>query len=167
MRQSLDTIRDTVMQACVTALSVQSITPFHSSITVQDRNVNNHLSHLIQSEYSFQSRKTNDCCQNHQFRTPSVIRQKNKIVFDHKLYSDNVIDKKQRIHHRARTSPYPMYKNVLRTLVNDNQVPWSYQWLQYKPTTFTAEEIYINPGADPGTNKVEKKILLYSCPDKK
>ena len=54
-----------------------------------------------------------------------------------------------------------MYKNILRTSVSDIQVPWSYEWSQYKPTIFTAEEVYINPGADPGMNKANKNYLYF------
>jgi hypothetical protein len=159
MRQSLDTIRDTVVQACLTAISAQSITPLNSNITTQDINRNNHLTRLVQSEHSLTSHKTNDSWQNHRLRNSSVIKQKNNVLLLHnKLDDDNEdIGKKQRIHHRARTSPYPMYKHVLRTPVNDIRVPWSYEWPQYKPTIFTAEEIYINPGADPGTHTITKK----------
>jgi hypothetical protein len=152
MRQSLDTIRDTVVQACITALSARSITPLNSNITTQDINVNNHLTRLVQSEHSLTSHKTIDSWQNYQLRKSSVIQQKNGILLHHNRLDDgDGIGKKQRIHHRARTSPYPMYKNVLRTPVSDIQVPWSYEWPQYKPTIFTSEEIYVNPGADPGT----------------
>ncbi|CAF2848139.1 unnamed protein product [Rotaria sp. Silwood2] len=131
MQQSLDTIRDTVVQACLTAMSARSITPLNSNITTQDLNVNNHLTRFIPN---------ND---------------------DEDEDDDDDINKKQRIHHRARTSPYTMYKNVLRTLVNDIQVPWSYEWSQYRPTIFTAEEIYINPGADPDLLKSSSSISLH------
>jgi hypothetical protein len=154
MRQSLDTIRDTIIQACITAISTQSITPLNSNISTQDINVNNHLTRLIhRSEHSSTSHKTIDSWQNHQLRNSSVIQQKNDVLLrQNRLDEDEDMGKKQRIHHRARTSPYPMYKNVLRTPISDIRVPWSYEWSQYKPTIFTAEEIYINPGADPGIN---------------
>lgn len=161
MRQSLDTIRDTVMQACITAISAQSIAPLNSNITTQDINVNNHLTHLVhQSEHSLPSHKTIDSWQNHRLRNSSTIQQKNDVLLLHnRLDEDEDIGKRQRIHHRARTSPYPMYKNVLRTPISDIRVPWSYEWPQYKPTIFTAEEIYINPGADPGINTIKTKTL--------
>lgn len=150
MRQSLDTIRDTVVEACLTAMSARSMTPFHSNITTQDINVNNHLNRLARSEQSLASRKTRENWQqHHQVGKPS----KNDLsLVDHRL--DHTVEssssKIQRIHYRARTNPYPMYQNVSRTPVNDIRVPWSYDWPQYRPTTFTAEEIYVNPGADPG-----------------
>jgi hypothetical protein len=158
MRQSLKTIHDTVVQACLTAISTQSITPLNSNITTQNINVNNHLTRLVQSEHSLTSHKTIDSWQNHRLRNSSVIQKKNNVLLlnDRLDEDDEDIGKKQRIHHRARTNPYPMYKNVLRTPVNDIRVPWSYEWPQYKPTIFTAEEIYINPGADPGINTNKK-----------
>ncbi|CAF3569738.1 unnamed protein product [Rotaria socialis] len=152
MQQSLDIIRDTVLQACVTAMSTRSLNPFHSNITTRDINVNNNPARLIQSEHSLTSQKIMNHWQNHPNTIPSVIQQKNnRLLPHHILYNadDDDINEKQRIHHRTRTSPYPMYKNVLRILVNDSQVPWSYEWPQYKPTIFTGEEIYVNPGADP------------------
>ncbi|CAF1058255.1 unnamed protein product [Rotaria sordida] len=170
MRRSLDTIRDTVVQACLTAISAQSIIPLNSNITTHDINVNNHLTHRIQSEHSLKSRKTMNHWQNYQLKMPSVMRKKNHVLlYHHRLDNneddddddDNDINKKQRIHHRARRSPYPMYKNVLRTLVNDIQVPWSYEWPQYKPIIFTAQEIYINPGADPDLLKSSSSISLH------
>jgi hypothetical protein len=156
MRQSLDTIRDTVVQACITAISARPLIPLNSNMNTQDININNHLTRLVQSEHSLTSHKTIDSWPNHQFRIPSVKQQNN----------DDEIGKKQRIHQRARTSHYPMYKNVLRTPVSDIRVPWSYEWPQYKPTIFTAEEIYISPGADPGikaTTKraLEKNVLIF------
>jgi hypothetical protein len=161
MRQSLDTIRDTVIQACITAMSNRSITPFNATIKTQDINVNNHLTRLVQSEHSLNTHKTNDSWQNHRLRNPSVIPPKNDVLLLHNRLDDGEdIGKNQRIHHRARTSPYPMYKNVLRTPVHDIRVPWSYEWPQYKPTIFTAEEIYINPGADPGMDTIQKKNLI-------
>ena len=39
---------------------------------------------------------------------------------------------------------------MLRATVADFQVPWSYHWPEYRPNSFTAQEIYISPGADPG-----------------
>ena len=60
MRESLDTIRDTVLQACLTAISTRSITPLNSHIPAQDININNHLTRLVQSEHSLTSHKTND-----------------------------------------------------------------------------------------------------------
>jgi hypothetical protein len=139
MRQSLDTIRDTVVQACITAISSQSIIPLNSHVINQDINVNNHRTRLIRSEHSLTSRKTVDSWQYQQLR-------KNDLLL---LHEQNT-SKKQRTHHRARISPYPMYKNILRTSVSDARVPWSYEWPQYRPITFTAEEVYVNPGADPG-----------------
>ncbi len=159
MRESLDTIRDTVVQACITAISARSVIPLNSNLNTQDININNHLNRLAQSEHSLTSHKTIDSWKNHQLKIPSIIRQKNDGLLLHNGLDDDdndEIEKKQRIHHRARTSPYPMYKNILRIPVNDIRVPWSYEWPQYKPTIFTAEEIYINPGADPGIKTIKK-----------
>ncbi|CAF4693941.1 unnamed protein product [Rotaria sp. Silwood1] len=164
MRQSLDTIRDTVVQACLTAISARPIISLNSNIPTQDHNVNNHLTDLIQSEHSLRLQNTIDHWQNYQLQIPSVIRKKNNsLLYHHRLDNDDNddINRKQRIHHRARTSSYPMYKNVLRTLVNDIQVPWSYEWPQYKPTIFTADEVYINPGADPDLLKSSSSISLH------
>jgi hypothetical protein len=156
MRQSLDTLRDTVVQACVTAISTRLIPPLHSNLTTQDINVNNHRTHIVQSEHSFTTHKSDDSWQHHRLRTSNDVS-----LLQNRL-DDNDIIKNQRIHHRARTNSYPMYKNVLRTPVNDIRVPWSYEWPQYKPTIFTAEEIYINPGADPGINPHTKNPFLNS-----
>jgi hypothetical protein len=144
MRQSLDTIRDTVLQACLTALSTRSISPLNTNIPTQDVNLNNHRNRLVQSQHSLTSHKKNDF-----------------LLLRNKLDGDDDIDGKPRIHHRARINPYPMYKNILRTPVSDIQVPWSYEWLQYKPTIFTADEVYINPGADPGINKFTNTYLFF------
>ena len=146
MRQSLDTIRDTVVQACITAISSQSIVPLNSHVINQDININNHRTRLSRSEHSLTSHKTVDSWQYHQLRKASMMEIKNDLLL---LHEQNT-NKKQRIHHRARTSPYPMYKNILRTPVSDARVSWSYEWSQYRPIIFTAEEVYINPGADPG-----------------
>jgi hypothetical protein len=157
MRQSLDTIRDTVVQACITAISSQSTTPLNSNVTNQDINVNNHRTRLARSEHSLISRKTIDSWQHHQLRKASMVQTNNDLLLLHDQENNN---KKQRTHHRARTSPYPMYKNIIRTPVSDARVPWSYEWPQYRPITFTAEEIYINPGADPGMTIIDNKTEL-------
>jgi len=158
MRQSLDTIRDTVVQACITALSTRSTTPLNSNIAIQDINVNNHRTRFTRSEHSLASRKTVDSWQHHKLRKASMIQPKNDLLLlHHRLDDDQDNNKKQPTHHRARKSPYPMYKNILRTPVSDARIPWSYEWPQYRPTTFTAEEIYINPGADPGMTIIYKK----------
>lgn len=141
MRQSLDAIRETVVEACLTAISARSIGPLNSNGPIRDVNVNNHLIRLARSEHSLPSRQTKQSWLQNQIRKQSkgdIAERSNRM---------------QRIHYRARTSPYPMYQNVLRTPVSDIRVPWSYDWSQYRPTIFTAEEIYINPGADPGTVK--------------
>jgi hypothetical protein len=145
MRQSLDTIRDTVLQA----LSTRSISPLNTNIPTQDVNLNNHRTRLVQSQHSLTSHKTNDSWKN------------NFLLLRNKLDGDDDIGGKQRIHHRARINPYSMYKNILRTPVSDIQVPWSYEWSQYKPTIFTADEVYINPGADPGINKINNIYLFF------
>ena len=126
MRQSLDTIRETIVQACITAISTRSITPFNSNMTTQDIDLNNHLTRLVQSEHSLTSHKTIDSWQNQRLR----IRQKNDgLLMNNRLdEDDDDIGIKQRLHHRARTSSYPIYKNILRTPVNDIRVPWSYEW---------------------------------------
>lgn len=134
MRQSLETIRQTVIQACTTALSNQSTIPMKSVMNTRNMNVNNHL---IRNSYSLTTRKTSDSWQSQCYENG-----KNNLL---------IIDRKQHIHHRARLSHYSNYKNIFRTPVTDRQVSWSIDWPQYKPTIFTADEIYINPGADPGS----------------
>ena len=144
MRQSLDTIRETVVEACLTAISARSIMPFHSNITTHDVNVNNHLLRLVRSEHSLTSRKTKESRQYH--RLDDTAENSSKV---------------HRIHYRARTNPYSMHQNVLRIPVSDNRVPWSYDWPQYRPTTFTAEEIYVNPGADPGIDVMSHEMRWH------
>ena len=149
MRQSLNAIRDTVVQACLTAISARSIVSLNSNIPIRDVNVNNHLIRLARSEHSLPSRQTRQSWLHDRTAKES---KNDPLLVDHRL--DDTAEsnsKTQRIHYRARTSPYPMYQDVLRTPVSDIHVPWSSDWPQYRPTIFTAEEIYINPGADPGT----------------
>ncbi|CAF1181547.1 unnamed protein product [Adineta steineri] len=136
MLQYLVTLRDTVTQACITAISSQFITPLNSNTPTQDININNYRTGYIQSEHSLTLHNRLDD-------------------------EDDYIGKKQRIHHRARLNPYPMFKNIFRTQLNDIQVPWSYEWPQYKPIIFTAEEVYNNPDADPDLLKSPSSISLH------
>lgn len=156
MRQSLDAIRDTVVQACLTAISARSIVPLNSNIPIRDVNVNNHLIRLARSEHSLPSRQTRQG-----WLHDRIAKQSNNdpLLVDHRLdETAESSSRTQRIHYRARTSPYPMHEDVLRTPVSDIHVPWSYDWPQYRPTIFTAEEIYINPGADPGIVQALQQI---------
>lgn len=168
MQQSLNVIRDTVLQACLTALSTRPLTPFSSNITTRDINVNNNPNCRIQSEHSLTLENLMNHRDDNHSNTPPIIKQKDKVLlYNHRVDNDEDDDdemgiyKKQRIHQRARTNPYLMYKNVLRTKLKDCQVPWSFECPQYKPMTFTAEEVYINPGADPGMN--ELNISIFIC----
>ncbi|CAF0797018.1 unnamed protein product [Didymodactylos carnosus] len=54
-----------------------------------------------------------------------------------------------RIHHRARTSPYPTCPELYRLTIGDHCVPWSNECQNYDPPNYTAHEIMINLGADP------------------
>ncbi|UJR27686.1 hypothetical protein I4U23_008964 [Adineta vaga] len=145
IRQSLDVIRDTVVHACLTAISTQSVSALKSNISTRDININNHnhQTRLVQSD--------------HRIKIPLILRPTNDLL----LFQNTVNGEKIRVHHRARSSPYPTYRNLIRTAVNDSQVPWSYEWLDYQPITFTANEVHINSGADPDLLKMSSSISLH------
>ncbi|CAF2704076.1 unnamed protein product [Rotaria sp. Silwood2] len=64
------------------------------------------------------------------------------------------------LHIASRKSPYPGTKDVYRTVVSDEKVPWNVNWPDYKPTEHTAQKVLKNPpwadDADP------KKIKHYN-----
>ena len=126
LHRSINALRDSVVQACVSAVSSRMAMMLPSTSPTRDINVNHHRDRLITSEHSLASYHTEESVPQHQIR------------------------QKHRIHHRARTNPYHTFRNVVRTPVSDMKVPWSYEWPQYKPVVYTTEEILINPGADPG-----------------
>ncbi|CAF1078645.1 unnamed protein product [Adineta ricciae] len=49
------------------------------------------------------------------------------------------------VHTRARKSPYVGTKNVLRTEVSNEKVPWSLHWPEYKAIEYTASKVLKNP----------------------
>ncbi|CAF0879739.1 unnamed protein product [Adineta ricciae] len=134
MRQSLDTIRDAVVQACITAISSQSMQQYNSRISTRDINVNNHLMHFNHND--------------HEYYIQSTARDNNNFMSVQNI-ADNEDNRKVRIHHRARSNPYPMYRSLMRTPVSDIQVPWSFEWSDYRPIIFTAQEVGRNSSADP------------------
>lgn len=142
MHQSMNTIRESVVQACLTALEQQQ----HrlSRISAADINVNHHrLTAFQSSEHSLASHQTEPSWR----QLPSPIRTSMEDRL-HQHHPDNAI-RKIRIHHRARSQTYPMFQHIRRVPVMDLQVPWTKDWPEYHPTMFTADQIYMNPGADP------------------
>jgi hypothetical protein len=144
LHQSINALRDSVVQACVTAVSTRMAMVLPSTSPTRDINANHHRNRLITSEHSFASYHTDESWPQHRKGVPSLHRTSAE---------QNEIKHRQRIHHRARTNPYDTYRNVVRTPVSDMRVHWSYEWPQYQPAVFTAEEILINPGADPGNGQ--------------
>ena len=134
----MDAIRETVVQACIASISSQTPYSLQLRATAEDINANHQLIPVASSEQSFTSPKTEN-------------------TWSHHPFDDRC--KRPRIHHRARTHPYPMNNHVRRVPVSDSQVPWSYEWNQYKPTEFTSEKVLINPGADPGRCNLGRSSL--------
>jgi len=61
------------------------------------------------------------------------------------------------VHTKARKSPYAGTKDVHRTIVSDEKVPWSVNWSDYKPPEYTAKTVLKNPSwaDDPDPKKIK------------
>lgn len=152
----MDAIRETVVQACITAISSQTPYSLQLRAVAEDINVNHHLAPVASSEHSFTSPKTDNSWSRQRWKTCSRIKTDDFLL--HRSLDDR--HKKLPIHHRARTNPYPLSNHVRRIPVSDQQVPWSYEWAQYQPAIFTSEQILVNPGADPGSDTLENRLCL-------
>jgi len=49
------------------------------------------------------------------------------------------------VHTKARRSPYSDTKDIKRTVVPDEKVPWSVKWPDYNPVEYTAPVVLKNP----------------------
>ncbi|ESO95373.1 hypothetical protein LOTGIDRAFT_117098 [Lottia gigantea] len=69
------------------------------------------------------------------------------------------------IHQKARTSPYPRTKDIIRTKVADDNVPWKVEY-DYKPVKYTSESVLKGPvWADPDIKPGDKHNIQFNTVD--